>query len=175
MAPGLGRRQRGTRHPAGRQDAPPSDAYESRRLIVATSRELESRQERNCAIIAAAVIRTDLRKVVWMIPAEILEVGFSCSRVVMVNEAHNGLLRCVRTREVGGQLLVVAQRLGVRHLAMEALGPPRFDWTSRRGGYLVQPEMEALLHSARDLGIELLVDAESVSAAWPDAIRDSPS
>jgi hypothetical protein len=101
------------------------------------------------------LIQTDLRKVDWMTPEDILEVAFARSRVVMINEAHNGLLRCVRTREIGRRLLPVAHRLGVRHLAMEALGPPNVDWSLMRGGYLVQPEMEALLDTARKLGIEL--------------------
>jgi hypothetical protein len=90
-----------------------------------------------------------------MTPEDVLEAGFARSRVVMINEAHNGLLRCVRTREIGRRLLPVAHRLGVRHLAMEALGPPNVDWSLIRGGYLVQPEMEALLDTARKLGIEL--------------------
>ena len=39
----------------------------------------------------------------------------------MVNEAHDRDLRCARTREIGRRRLAVAHRLGVRHLAMEAL------------------------------------------------------
>jgi hypothetical protein len=102
-----------------------------------------------------AVIQTDLRKVDWMSPENMLEAGFARSRVLMINEAHNGLLRCIRTREIGRRLLPVAHRLGVRHLAMEALGPPNLEWSLMRGGYLVQPEMEALLDRALELGIEL--------------------
>lgn len=112
-----------------------------------------------------------------MTPEELLEVGFARSRVVMVNEAHNGLLRCVRTREIGRRMLPVAHRLGVRHLAMEALGPPgyEYDWTARRGGYLAQPEMEALLERARELGIELH-GYESDHARAPSKIaRDTMS
>jgi len=33
---------------------------------------------------------SDLRNVRWMTPEELLEIGFARSRVVMVNEAHNG-------------------------------------------------------------------------------------
>ena len=60
----------------------------------------------------------------WRSPAELLEHALGCSRLVLMNEAHHGLRRCVRTREVGRSLLPVADRLGVRHLAMEALWPP---------------------------------------------------
>ncbi len=76
-----------------------------------------------------------------------------------MNEAHSGLARCVRTREVGRALLPVAHALGVRDLAMEALWPAvtasananrRLDgdlW-----GYLGQPEMGALVNAALGLG-----------------------
>jgi hypothetical protein len=53
----------------------------------------------------------------------LIEHGFGCSRLVLMNEAHDELTRCVRTREVGRALLRVAHGLGVRHLAMEALWP----------------------------------------------------
>ena len=52
---------------------------------------------------------------------DLVEVGFSRSRVVMMNEAHSGLRRCVRTRQVGLRILFRAHAAGVRHLAMEAL------------------------------------------------------
>lgn len=102
----------------------------------------------------SAVKTMDLRQVSWLSPEELLETGFYRSRVVMVNEAHNGLLRCVRTREVGRRLLPVAKRLGVRHLAMEALGPPG-RLLPRSLGYLAQPEMRALLDEAERQGIQL--------------------
>ena len=38
-----------------------------------------------------------------------------------MNEAHSGLARCLRTRELGRELLPIAHARGVRHLAMEAL------------------------------------------------------
>jgi hypothetical protein len=76
-----------------------------------------------------------------------------------MNEAHHGLSRCVRTREVGRSLLPVADRLGVRHLAMEALWPAAAEQANaaRRledglPGYLGQPEMQALVNAALDLG-----------------------
>lgn len=88
----------------------------------------------------------------WRSPEEILEIGFSRSRVVMCNEAHSGLKRCVRTREIGRRLLPVAHGCGCRHLAMEALpheGP-------LAGGYLDQPEMRALVAEAIRLGLTLV-------------------
>jgi hypothetical protein len=77
-----------------------------------------------------------------------------------MNEAHHGWTHCPRTRAVGLSLLPVAHRLGVRHLAMEALGPPvvveRANATRTLGddefGYLAQPDMRALVDAALDLG-----------------------
>ena len=57
----------------------------------------------------------------WRTPEELAEIGFSRSRVVMMNEAHSGDQRCIRTRLIGQRLLPALHRLGVRHLAMEAL------------------------------------------------------
>jgi hypothetical protein len=88
----------------------------------------------------------------WRTPEEILEIGFARSRVVMCNEAHNGMLRCVRTREIGRRLLPVARDAGCRHLAMEALPHDR----PFEGGYLDQPEMRALIDEAVQLGFELI-------------------
>lgn len=50
-----------------------------------------------------------------------MAIGFGRSRVVLVNEAHDGWRRCVRTREVGRRVLPVAFGAGARYLAMEAL------------------------------------------------------
>lgn len=79
-------------------------------------------------------------------PEEILAIGLSRSRVVMMNEAHNGMQRCVRTREIGLRLLPAAHDAGVRHLAMEALYGP----------YLAQPDMQRLVQGAEDLGWRLI-------------------
>lgn len=87
-------------------------------------------------------------------------MGFSSSSVVMVNEAHNLLSHCPRTREVGRRLLPVAHEHGCRTLAMEALHPvfaeagnrtrqvpePEFD------SYLSQPDLRALIGDALRLG-----------------------
>jgi hypothetical protein len=79
-------------------------------------------------------------------PEELLEIGFSRSRVVMMNEAHSGMRRCVRTREIGLRLLPAAHAAGVRHMAMEALYGP----------YLAQADMAALVGSAEELGFRLI-------------------
>jgi hypothetical protein len=84
--------------------------------------------------------------VAWRTPEELVEIGFGRSPVVMANEFHNGMLRCVRTREVGRRLLPVAHDCGVRHLAMEALGGP----------YVEQPDLKALIDDALALGWTLI-------------------
>ena len=95
----------------------------------------------------------------WRSPVELIEHGFGCSRLVLMNEAHHRLMRCVRTREVGRALLPVAHRLGVRHLAMEALWAAVAEQANRERaldddvpGYLAQPDMRALVATALELG-----------------------
>jgi hypothetical protein len=96
----------------------------------------------------------------WRTPEDLIAIGFSRARVVMMNEFHNGLLRCPWTREVGARVLPTAHAAGVRHLAMEALYPPELAEDSSRsrkvpaaeGGYLAQPEMRHLIQTALDLG-----------------------
>jgi hypothetical protein len=78
-------------------------------------------------------------------PEELLAIGFSRSRVVMMNEAHNRMQRCVRTREIGLRLLPAAHEAGVRHMAMALYGP-----------YLTQPDMQRLVQGAEDLGWRLI-------------------
>ncbi len=99
----------------------------------------------------------------WRTPEELVTIGFAQSRVVMMNEFHNGYLRCVRTREIGQRVLPSAHKVGVRHLAMEAL---RFQFAEEanrtrnvpevKQGYLAQPEMRALIQTALDLGWTLI-------------------
>jgi hypothetical protein len=95
----------------------------------------------------------------WRTPQELVQEGFRRSRVVMLNEAHDGLTRCVRTRRVGRQVLASAHAMGVRHLAMEALQPGDAEAanTTRRppdaaGGYMAQPDMRDLIQAALELG-----------------------
>ena len=105
-------------------------------------------------------------------PQELVEIGFSRSRVVMMNEAHSRMLRCVRTRNVGRSVLPTAHELGVRHLAMEALTvefAQECNQTRRvrpeSEGYLAQPEMQALIQAALDLGWTLIA-YEADDRAW---------
>lgn len=99
------------------------------------------------------------------LPEELLSIGFDRSSVVIVNECHNGMLRCRRTREVGRRLLPVANEAGVRHLAMEALTPAfadeanatrRLPPASATWAYLAQPDMRDLIADALALGWELV-------------------
>ena len=88
-------------------------------------------------------------------PEELLAIGFDRSRVVMMNEAHDALKRCVRTREVGRRVLPAAHAAGVRHLAMEALPQgidAQSDWSYAlaqfESGYVAQPEMRQLIETS---------------------------
>jgi len=106
----------------------------------------------------------------WRTPEELVAIGFERSRVVMMNEAHAGLLRSIRTREVGRRVLPAAHEAGVRHLAMEALIPQFAAASETRalpeapGGYLSQPEMRRLIESARALGWTLIAYEVDI---WP--------
>lgn len=99
----------------------------------------------------------------WHSPEELVRLGFAHSRVVMINEAHNGWLRCARTRVVGQRILPAAHEAGARYLAMEALWPRFADQANRErrlpevaDSYLAQPEMRALVQAALSLGWTLL-------------------
>jgi hypothetical protein len=80
----------------------------------------------------------------------------------MAAEAHSGLSRCIRTREIGARIIHPAHQAGVRRLAMEALpwpaidspGPIR-DIPPTAGGYLAQPDMRRLITTALELGWSL--------------------
>lgn len=72
----------------------------------------------------------------WRSPEELIGWGFARAPVVMANEAHSGLTRCIRTREVGVHMVQAAHKAGVRRLAMEALPSPAKEtpgpiWPSR--------------------------------------------
>lgn len=104
-------------------------------------------------------------------PEELVEIGFSRSRVVMMNEAHHGDTRCVRTRLIGQRLLPTLHRLGVRHMAMEALDARTIEETnhSRKisenlaGYYFSQLEMRAFAQTALDLGWTLIAYEPDIS------------
>jgi hypothetical protein len=98
----------------------------------------------------------------WCPVEELVKWGFVHAPVVMANEAHNGLTRCVRTRDVGVRMIQAAHEAGVRRLAMEALpsrpgGPPGpvRAIPHDQGGYLAQPDMRRLITTALDLGWSL--------------------
>jgi hypothetical protein len=98
----------------------------------------------------------------WRSVEELIGWGFAHAPVVMANEAHNGLARCVRTREVGVRMIGAAHEAGVRRLAMEALPWPAPDtpgpiWAipPGQGGYLAQPDMRRLIGVALELGWSL--------------------
>jgi hypothetical protein len=95
----------------------------------------------------------------WLSVEELTRLAFFRAQVVMANEAHSGLARCVRTREVGARMVRAAHEAGVRRLAMEALphpaegmlGPVR-EMPVAAGGYLAQPDMRNLMAAALELG-----------------------
>jgi len=93
----------------------------------------------------------------WRTPEELVTIGFAKAPIVMMNEGHNGLYRCVRTRRTGAAILPAAHEAGCRTIAMEALGafPGGYqvlDGPPDRVGYLAQPEMGELVDAALALG-----------------------
>jgi len=98
----------------------------------------------------------------WRSVEELIGWGFAHAPVVMANEAHNGLARCIRTREIGVRMIKAAHEAGVRRLAMEALPWPAPDTPGPilaiphgAGGYLAQPDMRRLITAALELGWSL--------------------
>src|SRR5207248_893543 len=92
----------------------------------------------------------------------------------MANEAHDGMARCVRTREVGVRMIRAAHEAGVRRLAMEALPWPAPDTPgpiqalpATELGYLGQPDMRRLIQTALDLGWNLWAYEAVFDAAAP--------
>jgi hypothetical protein len=69
----------------------------------------------------------------WCSVEEFTRWGFAHAPVVMANEAHSGLARCVRTREIGVRVIGAAHQAGVRRLAMEALPRPEDARPGRSG------------------------------------------
>jgi hypothetical protein len=120
---------------------------------------------------------TNENSILWRTPEELVEIGFSRSRVVLMNEAHNGWLRCVRTREIGERILPLAHEASVRHLAMEALADrglvddaneSRTLQEVRPPSYLAQPEMRRFIQAALDLGWALVGYEADMSLAPQD-------
>lgn len=98
----------------------------------------------------------------WCSVEELVQCGFARARVVMANEAHDGLKRCTRTRDVGVRVIRAAHEAGVRRLAMEALPWPArdtpgpiLDMPPAGDGYLGQPDMRRLIAAALELGWSL--------------------
>ncbi len=91
-------------------------------------------------------------EITWLDPEELVREGYGRSRVVMLNEAHSGERRCVRTRRIGRRVLPTARRAGAQLMAVEMLGPPD---APRHGGVLDQPDLVELLRTAEDLGLRV--------------------
>ena len=77
----------------------------------------------------------------WCSVEELVQWGFAHAPVVMANEAHSGLKRCVRTREVGVRMIRAAHEAGVRRPARDVPGPIR-DIPPAGDGYGPAPTME---------------------------------
>ena len=98
----------------------------------------------------------------WCSVEDLVRWGFGHAAVVMANEAHDGLARCIRTREMGIRMIRAAHEAGVRRLAMEALPWPARDMPGpiraippADDGYLAQPDMRRLIAAALELGWSL--------------------
>ncbi|HEX5289032.1 MAG TPA: hypothetical protein VFX25_09185 [Streptosporangiaceae bacterium] len=91
----------------------------------------------------------------WCSVEDLVRWAFAHAPVVMANEAHNGLARCVRTREVG-----------VRMIQGPILAIP-----PDREGYLTQPDMQRLIGAALDLGWTLWA-YEAVIEVTPDTDQE---
>ena len=114
----------------------------------------------------------------WGPVEDLVRWAFAHAPVVMANEAHSGLARCVRTREVGVRMIQAAHEAGLRRLAMEALphrrGEPQgpiLAMPPGREGYLTQPDMQRLIGAALDLGWTLWA-YEAVFDVTPDTDQE---
>lgn len=90
----------------------------------------------------------------------------------MVNEGHDDLRRCTRTRDIGMRMIAPAHAAGVRHLAIEALTPDFAAAANRErrlgpgSGYLAQSDLRALMMTALEHGWSLNayeIDVERIS------------
>ena len=97
----------------------------------------------------------------WQSPQDLVSFGFQQSRVLMMNENHDGMTHCPRTRKVGLSVIPSAHGAGCRMLAMEALSEEmaeEFNESRRvdgKDGYFVPPDLAAMAQSALDLGWQL--------------------
>jgi hypothetical protein len=112
----------------------------------------------------------------WCSVEDLTRWGFAHAPVVMANEAHSGLTRCIRTREIGVRIIRAAHQAGVRRLAMEAV--PRAEDSSpgpihaiplSTGSYLAQPEMRRLITTALELGWTLWAYEASIDPSKEQA------
>jgi hypothetical protein len=111
--------------------------------------------------------------VAWLTAEDLVREGFLRSRVVMMNEAHNGEKRCIRTRTVGRRILPGAWESGARVLLMEALGPPGGPPAGTASPYLEQPEMALFMEAARQLGFTLAGYEAEIDRAPVELLRDT--
>lgn len=128
------------------------------------------------ALLGAACLRASVRAGeaahdFFVSLGELVATGLRRSRVVLMNEAHDGLRRSIRARIVGLEAVKAAHAAGVRALAVETLTPElaRQGNASHRApsarGYLDQPEMKRLIQTALDLGWTLIA-YEADDARW---------
>jgi hypothetical protein len=96
---------------------------------------------------------------------KIIDYAFQDSQIVMMNEAHSGQKRNIRTRIIGQLVLPKAYSHGVRYLAMEALTTSfaeeanltcKLPEENSGFSYLNQLEMRELMQLALDLGWTLV-------------------
>jgi hypothetical protein len=113
-------------------------------------------------------------------PQELVGEGFGHSRVVMINDIHDGAKRLVRARRAIESVLPTAAQTGVAFLAMEALTPSFADEANRTravpeapspDSYLAQPEMRDLLAAALRAGMTLVAYEVDNDRELPDALR----
>jgi len=113
-------------------------------------------------------------------PEELVGIGFQRSRLVIVNECHDGDRHCPRTKAIGRRILPAAHEAGVRHLAMEALygafateANSTRQVPSARMAYLGQDDMRALIGDALALGWDLIA-YECDFSRWTGGDTRSP-
>jgi hypothetical protein len=116
-------------------------------------------------------------------PSELVTIGFRRSRVVMLNDVHNGGAQLGRARRVARSVLPAARQAGVTLFAMEALTTPFAEEANRSravpppppAGYLGHPDMRDLVAKALELGMTLVpYEAGNDPAEIPASLRGTP-